>query len=121
MPHRVLVIQPDARGRKVVVDALQTAGHDADAPVDAYVGLDFALTRNYDLVVVEDEMPLIDGRGVIEALRESNIRTPVVALSERPPDQTEGLVEAGAAEVVQKPFRVSHLLDCVTRALANSR
>lgn len=121
MPKRILIVNDDQRTRALVQDVLAQAGFEVCAPVDGYVGLDFALSRSFDLVVVEDQMALLDGQGFVESLRESNTSTPVLVLTSTDDSARErSLREADANEVIQKPFQVEHLLNCINQLLTDA-
>jgi two-component system OmpR family response regulator len=115
---RILVVEDDAiladglahalRGRGYAVDCLST-GADADR----------ALSDNeYDLVVLDIELPVFDGFEVLRRLRKRKASTPVLVLTARDSvhDRIHGL-DSGADDYLTKPFEMGEL-EARIRALA---
>ena len=119
MRSRILIVDDDQRTRSLVSGVLSREGYEVTTPADGYVGIDFALKDQYDLVLVADEMALLDGKGFLETLREADVSTPVLALSARHGEEVAKLRDAGAEEVIQKPFKVEYLLSCVSKLLGS--
>lgn len=86
-------------------------GHRVDHAADGQAGLHLALTRQYDLMVVDRGLPAIDGIDLIGRLRARGIATPILVLTARGTvaDRVEGL-DAGAEDYVVKPFEIDELL-----------
>lgn len=73
-------------------------------------GLHLGLTRQWDVMVVDRGLPVMDGIGVIEALRSKGISTPIVILTALgdTDEKVRGL-DAGANDYVTKPFDAGEL------------
>jgi len=117
IPH-ILVVGDDKRARKLIADVLRNAGYDVDTPADAYVGLDFASSQDYDLILVEEDLALVSGSGFRETLRSLGKTTPIVMLTDRSPDTD---AETSGETTVHKPFQVDHLLQAVALTLGLPR
>ena len=104
--------------RRLVADVLRSEGHAVDGPVDSYVALERARSERYDLIALNDEMPLLDGLAFLEVLREAGIDTPIVLLSDQSQDPDLATLEAfGVHHVIRKPFPVRRLLEVVGEIL----
>ncbi|HEY2250994.1 MAG TPA: response regulator transcription factor, partial [Planctomycetaceae bacterium] len=117
----ILIVEDDAAIRRGVVDALRFAGYEPVEAADGKAGLELALSRSYDLVLLDLVLP---GRGGLEILREvrTNRHTqPVIILTARGEenDRVAGL-QLGADDYVVKPFSVKELLARIEAVLRRS-
>lgn len=78
---------------------------------DAERGLDLALRRHFDVIVVDRRLPGMDGVALIRAIRRANITTPVLMLTALGTleDKVSGL-DGGANDYLVKPFEFDELL-----------
>ena len=115
---KILLVEDDAETAAYVARGLTEAGHLVDRAADGRQGLFLAGGGDYDVMVVDRMLPLLDGLGLVRALRAAGIRTPALLLTARTGvgDRVEGL-EAGADDYLGKPFAFAELLARV-RALA---
>jgi DNA-binding response OmpR family regulator len=117
----ILVVDDETDIRGLVHELLQRAGHDV---IEAPDGND-ALRRFYadkpDLVILDVQMPGLDGWGVLDRIRELS-DVPVIMLTARAEelDKVRGL-RAGADDYVTKPFGRQELLARVEAHLRRSR
>lgn len=74
-------------------------------------GLTLARTERFDVIILDIGLPVLNGFGVLMALRESGCDTPVLCLTARDtvPDRVKGL-ELGADDYLVKPFSFAELL-----------
>jgi two-component system OmpR family response regulator len=108
---RVLVIEDDPHTREFIVQGLRESGHGADASPDGNEGLELAIERDYDAIVLDRMLPGLDGLSLLKSLREHGRRTPILILSAlgEVDDRVEGLTRGGDDYLV-KPFAFSELL-----------
>jgi DNA-binding response OmpR family regulator len=78
---------------------------------DGVAAYDYAMTGEFDLLVLDIGLPVLDGFAVLRRLRQSNSALPVVILTARDSltDTLTGL-EGGADDYMSKPFRFEELL-----------
>jgi DNA-binding response OmpR family regulator len=108
---RTLVIEDEAAIAANVCDFLESRGHVVDAAADGVTGLHLAVTQDFDAVVLDVNLPRIDGLALCRRLREDARRdTPVLMLTARDTieDKLEGF-EAGADDYLPKPFELREL------------
>ena len=81
-----------------------------DTCFDGDEGLELCLTENYDLILLDLNLPGIDGLEILRQFREINSFTPVLILSARGQiqDKVEGL-DLGANDYLTKPFHFEEL------------
>jgi DNA-binding response OmpR family regulator len=102
---RVLVVD-DERGLVAALRRGLTAeGFAVDAAHDGETGLEMALDRDYDAIVLDVMLPRRNGYDVVSALRAAGVRTPVLLLSAKDGehDVADGL-DVGADDYLTKPF-----------------
>ncbi len=107
---RILVIEDDKQTRDFLVQGLTQSGHVVDAAGDGKDGLFLALDQEFDVVVVDRMLPGLDGLSIVETVRKSGDRTPMLILSAlgEVDDRVEGLRKGGDDYLV-KPFAFSEL------------
>jgi two-component system, OmpR family, response regulator QseB len=108
---RVLVVEDDRELGDLLVRMLGGAGYAADLARDGQAGLHRALTRRYDVMIIDRGLPAIEGLDLIARLRRSGVETPALILTAlgTVADRVAGL-DGGAEDYVVKPFDVEELL-----------
>lgn len=101
---RLLVIEDDPEIGANVCDFLRERGHDCDWAPDGYTGLALAASGSPELVVLDLNLPRIDGLDVCRTIRRES-DTPVIMLTARVEEQDRLIgLELGADDYVVKPF-----------------
>ncbi len=112
MPHsRILTIEDDPAIRRGIVDVLAFAGYDVIEAADGNDGCRAAVTREYDLLLLDMVLPGASGLDILREVRNIRPTLPVIILSARGEerDRVSGL-RLGADDYVVKPFSVDELL-----------
>lgn len=110
---RILLVDDDVNLCAAIAEQLENEGYITDCCYDGEAGLHFALNRehNYDVVLLDRMLPILDGLTILRAMRQEKIATPVLmmtALGELD-DRVEGL-DCGADDYLVKPFFNRELL-----------
>jgi len=115
---RILIIEDEAALASLLSDYLRADGFEAEARGDGPSGLEAALSRSFDLVLLDLMLPGLDGFEVCRRLRAAN-DVPVLILSARREDgdKIRGL-GLGADDYVVKPFSPAELVARVKSHLA---
>jgi two-component system OmpR family response regulator len=117
---KVLLIEDNERVTQFVIKGLKESGHTADHAANGRDGMFLAASEPYDVIVMDRMLPgEIDGLAIIEALRKSGKRTPILILSALSDvdERIRGL-RAGGDDYLTKPFAFGELLarlDALTR------
>jgi len=108
---RILVIEDEPRIASFVAKGLRAAGFTPTVVGDGREGLDHAMSGEFDLAILDIGLPTLDGFALLEELRGTGSRLPVIALTARDSvtDTVRGL-EGGADDYMPKPFRFDELL-----------
>ena len=111
---RILVVEDEKRLAQTLRDLLHREGDTVDVCYSGTEGLDNALSGIYDLMLLDVMLPGLDGFTVLERLRGSGSRLPVLMLTARGElsDRVCGL-DRGADYYLTKPFEPKELLACV--------
>ena len=122
MAEQILIIDDEAGVRDLLADALKLAGFETLTAPDAMVALTMLRTNKPDLLVVDINMPMMDGFEFIERIRSQGDMTPALMLSARGDraDVTRGLT-LGADDYVTKPFGLEELVLRIRAILRRSQ
>ncbi|WP_294474330.1 response regulator transcription factor [uncultured Intestinimonas sp.] len=115
---RVLIVEDEARLAEALGQIMEEQRYLADLTYNGPDGLAYALTGQYDVIVLDGMLPGLDGLEVARQLREAHISTPILMLTARDEvsDKVAGL-DRGADDYMTKPFASEELLARI-RALA---
>lgn len=118
---KILVVDDSALMRRLLQQVLQAAGYDVVCAADGQEGLDKVAAEKPDLVIMDRNMPKVDGMEALRVLR-ANPATrslPVLMASARlePADAAE-IQAAGANGLVPKPFQSKQLLAIIRQHLS---
>jgi DNA-binding response OmpR family regulator len=118
----ILLVEDNARLVLMLRDRLRFAGYHVTTAGDGAAGLELAVTRAFDCIVLDVSMPKLTGFEVCHMLRLRNVDTPVLMLTARSTvdDRVEGL-NLGADDYLTKPFEMTELLARIEAVLRRSR
>lgn len=108
---KVLLVEDDPKVASYIADSLLGEGHQCIIVGDGAAGYREAISQELDAVILDVMLPELDGFTVLEKLRESGNRTPVLLLSAKSQveDKVRGL-RTGANDYLTKPFAFEELL-----------
>ena len=106
----ILIIEDEEQLCCSIAEGLRMNGYETDTCFDGDEGLELCTTENYDLILLDLNLPGIDGLDILRQFREMNSSTPVLILSARGQiqDKVEGL-DLGANDYLTKPFHFEEL------------
>lgn len=117
---RVLIVEDNPNNRKLLVRVLEANQFDIMIANDGEAGVSTAIRHHPDIILMDLQMPRLDGFGALRALRqdETTRDIPVIAVSGNATtaDRTR-VSEAGFNAFVAKPFRIDNLLAEIRRWL----
>jgi len=108
---KLLIAEDDPRLLKSLVYIFEKNKYTVDGVSSGDAALDYALTDEYDGIILDIMMPVMDGIEVLKNIRNKKITTPVLFLTARTEveQRVEGL-DAGADDYLPKPFSTQELL-----------
>ena len=106
----ILIIEDEKQLCCSIAEGLRIDGYETDTCFDGNKGLELCLTENYDLIVLDLNLPGVNGLDILRQFRNQDDRTPVLILSARGQiqDKVEGL-DLGANDYLTKPFHFEEL------------
>jgi two-component system, OmpR family, copper resistance phosphate regulon response regulator CusR len=112
MPNsRVLVVEDEPKVADFITRGLREERFQVDHAADGMIGKSLALANNYDLIILDLQLPRLSGLELCKILREQNTGVPVLMLTAlgTMDDKLAGF-EAGADDYLPKPFEFRELL-----------
>jgi heavy metal response regulator len=108
---RLLVVEDEKKVSGFIRKGLEEEGYAVDVAFDGKTGLQMAMDRVHDLIVLDIHLPAMDGLSVLHELRARKVSTPVLLLTVRAniEDKVLGL-DAGADDYLSKPFAFEELV-----------
>jgi DNA-binding response OmpR family regulator len=108
---RILIVEDEERISSFLAKGLRADGYTTAVVSDGVTGLDYALSGDFDLVILDIGLPGMDGFEVLERMRASGSGLPVVVLTARDSvTDTVSALDGGADDYIPKPFRFAELL-----------
>ncbi|HEY0418932.1 MAG TPA: response regulator [Acetobacteraceae bacterium] len=120
MAKTILVVDDSGSLRQMLVFTLKAAGYQVAEAVDGADGLEQAKLKPYDLVLTDQNMPVMDGLTLIRALRAlpAYARVPVLMLTTESSDEMKSRGRAaGATGWLVKPFDPMRLVEVVQKVI----
>lgn len=107
---RIFIIEDETALCNSIAEGLRIDGYEVDSCQDGLEALELCEVEHYDLILLDLNLPGMDGMEVLRRLREEDGETPVLILSARGRirDKVEGL-DAGANDYLTKPFHFEEL------------
>lgn len=113
---RLLLVDDNELNIELFSDVLASDGHEVVTENDPLRGQRRALAEPFDLIILDIQMPGVDGYAVCRALRGSGLRGPIVALSSSAlPEQVAEGQSAGFDTYLTKPISPAELRAAVRR------
>jgi len=108
---RILLVEDEPRVAGFIAKGLREQAYAVDVAADGEEALYFASENDYDLIVLDVMLPVIDGITVCKRLRSSGLRKPILILTalDAVEDRVTGL-DCGADDYLSKPFDFKELL-----------
>lgn len=108
---KILLVEDDPATRQLLALNLTAARYTVEQATDGRVALELALQWSYDLILLDLNLPNLDGLSLCRQLRQQGSTTPILILTAQTGDEhvITGL-DAGADDYVTKPFDIPSVL-----------
>jgi two-component system, OmpR family, copper resistance phosphate regulon response regulator CusR len=108
---KILVVEDEPKVADFIKQGLEEHNYDVDLAADGRTGQDKALNRKYDLIILDVNLPYINGFDVCKHLREKEVKSPIIMLTAlgTTDDKIMGF-DSGVDDYLVKPFEFRELL-----------
>jgi len=119
---KLLVVEDSVELRDALVRSLAAAGYVVEEAENGEDAAHLGSTGEYDAIVLDLGLPLIDGMTVMQRWREAGVKTPILVLTVRKSwrERVHGL-RAGADDYLTKPFRTEELIARIEALIRRSK
>jgi len=107
---KLLLIEDEPSVISLIQRSLSASGHEIAVAMDGQSGLQMALQHDFDIIILDLMIPVINGMEVCRNIRSAEIATPILMLTAL--GTTENIVsglDAGADDYMTKPFKLAEL------------
>jgi DNA-binding SARP family transcriptional activator len=114
----VLIVEDNVLNRELTTAVLRTAGYGVAVAQDGAEALMLLGRETVDLLLLDIDLPFIDGHNLLRAVREKGIDVPTIFVSGLPGEEPElRALQLGAADFIRKPVKNNVLLARVAKVL----
>lgn len=107
----ILIVEDEKRLADVIQAGLEEQGFKVDVAHDGYIGKSMALKNNYDLLILDVNLPLMNGYELCREVRLHNNEVPVIMLTAMASAENKlAGFDVGADDYIVKPFDFKELL-----------
>jgi signal transduction histidine kinase/DNA-binding response OmpR family regulator len=118
---KLLLIEDTYEIQQLVKAYLEDYGIDIDTADNGEIGLDLALKNDYDIILMDIQMPIMDGREAITRLRKTGYLKPVFALTaDALTNHTDDFINLGFTKTLTKPIIINELINCLKEYMPQS-
>jgi PAS domain S-box-containing protein len=114
---RVLSCEDGPSNQKLITLVLRRAGAAVvDTAMNGQVGVELAMSKSYDVILMDMQMPVMDGYTATGKLRDSGCTVPIIAMTAHAmKGEEQKCLDAGCTGYVPKPIEVNRLLQTVAK------
>jgi PAS domain S-box-containing protein len=118
----VLVVDDSSDNRDLITQFLKAAGAEVDCASDGLDGINKALAKHYEVILMDIQMPMLDGYKATAQLREQGYKRPIIALTAHALKQERiNSLNAGCNDHLTKPIDRKTLIEQVTKHAQQSK
>lgn len=114
----VLLVEDNHENQKLIAKSIRKTGLSVDIADNGKIGVERALSGNFDLVLMDMQMPVMDGLEATRQLRSSGFTAPIVSLTANAlQEDKNSCFEAGANDYLAKPLDFNRFYDILSSYL----
>ncbi len=116
---RVLIVEDNLLNLKLASTLLSAEGFEVDSAANGQLAIDKLKELAFDIVLMDIQMPVMDGYEATQELRKSlNLQVPVIAMTANAlAGERERCINSGMNEYITKPFKTQELFELIGRLL----
>ena len=118
---RILLVEDNVINQRIISRKLQSLGFEVSEANDGREALEIAQKGGFSCILMDKEMPVMDGNAATRAIRQSEHRSiasvPIIGITAnvRPKQEAE-MKQAGMNSVIHKPYRMEELVESINQA-----
>jgi PAS domain S-box-containing protein len=113
---KVLLVEDSPDNRMLITLYLEKEGAEVKSASDGAAGVNFALRENFDILLMDIQMPIMDGHEATKELRRVKYPKPIIALTAHAmKEEHEKCIASGFTEFLTKPIRKDSLVELLSR------
>lgn len=113
---KVLLVEDSLDNQLLVQNFLEMEGVTVDLASDGEEGMEKAKNGDHDLVIMDIQMPVVDGYTATATLRQHGYKKPIVAFTAHAfEDEKERCLNIGFTDFLSKPIKKRSLVDCIAK------
>ncbi|MCB0404067.1 MAG: PAS domain S-box protein [Bdellovibrionales bacterium] len=113
---RVLLVEDGQDNRFLINHFLRSSGAQVDAAINGMEGAELARNKAYDLILMDIQMPILDGYQTTTKLRAEGVKTPIIALTAHAmKGEKQRCFDVGCNAYLSKPIDANTLVEMVSR------
>jgi len=114
----ILLAEDNRVNQLLMVRLLEGRGHQVTVAGDGRVALDAVEQRGFDVILMDVQMPELDGLEATRILRERGVRTPIIAMTAHAMQgDRDRCLKAGMSAYVSKPIQPEEVFDAIDDAV----
>ena len=111
--RKILIIEDNELNLKLMKDILISQNYEIDTAADGEEGLEKAMENDYDLILLDIQMPVVSGYDFLQIYDK---KTPVIVVSACAMDtEVDKAKELGCADYISKPIQIMEFLNTVKK------
>jgi len=120
--NKILIVEDEIKVANFIKNGLDEYGFFSNIAFDGLMGLKFIQQNDYDLIILDLNLPVINGYELCKEIRKKNYRMPILMLSafSSTDDKVSGF-ESGADDYLVKPFEFKELIARINALLKRSK
>lgn len=113
---KVLIVEDNPDNQMLIAMYLRKSGAIVRSANDGAQGVELALTENFDILLMDIQMPVLDGHEATKKLRLSKYNKPIIALTANAmKEEREKCMQSGFTEFLTKPIQREQLIEMLAK------
>lgn len=118
----ILLVEDTEINQHLITFNLQQTGASVDLAINGQEGLQKALANHYDLILMDIQMPVMDGKQAMKSIKQLGVNTPTYALTANiMPEDIQEYAEIGFTGTLSKPLELGKLFKVLKQHLTGDK